>query len=306
MTNLSDYIELRSLVDVLYDIQDVRMRTDNRLRQMPRETAQLKAKQLKKLEDQLTKEIDVILQDIPIYTTFLRKVRGVGPRISGSIIAQTMIRFEKITEEEYKELEKQYTNDAHNADMSQEKSDTHLNTTYSLEQYQLAQKTENGGYLIPTRRGIEAFDTCSKYWAWWGLHVVNGHAAKRRKGETINWNPKMRTLAWKIGKQFVMQGQGYRQIYDMEKDRLSAQRLPIGKCNKYEACKAKLKNRTEPTCKGHINAMARRKAVKLFLSHLYECWRGLEELPTRPPYVLEKMEGHSTKSTWQDLPDLDE
>jgi len=349
--SLAEMIELRSLVDVLYDVQDVRTRTDNRLRQMPKETAKLKANALRKLEDDLTKEIDVLLQDIPIYKVFLSKVRGVGPRISGSIIGQTMIRFEEITEDEYKELKSRYTDDAHivnashcdidahdanashnktdtqnesashnkndthfdvasqrvddtqNDDASQQKDDAHV--FFTLEQFQLAQKTGKGKYLIPTRRGIEDFDTCSEYWAWWGLHVVNGAMPKRKKGEPINWNPELRTLAWKIGKQFVMQGQGYRQIYDQEKDKLTNLRMPIGVCPKYEECKAKLKNVTEPTCKGHIDNMSKRKAVKLFLAHLYECWRGLEGLPTRPPYVLEYL-GHTTKNTWQDLPDLQE
>ncbi|GAG99938.1 unnamed protein product, partial [marine sediment metagenome] len=35
--SLTRYLELRSLVDVLYDVQDVRMRTANRLRVMPKE-----------------------------------------------------------------------------------------------------------------------------------------------------------------------------------------------------------------------------------------------------------------------------
>lgn len=329
MNSFNNYIELRSLVDVLYDIQDVRMRTANRLRIMPKETSKLRVDPLKKLESDLTKQIDAYLQNEPIYTQFLQKVRGIGPRISGSIIAQTMIKFVKITEDEYKVLKKHYKshdnddtpivtaspsgNDAHikvasqnpcdtqEKPASQQKNDNHLG--FTLEQFNLAQKTANGGYLIPVKRGIEAFDTCSKYWAWWGLHVVNGASPKRQKGKNINWNPKMRTLSWKIGKQFVMQGQGYRQIYDKDKDRLTAQRMPIGACHKYEECKAKLKKRKEPACKGHIDAMAKRKAVKLFVSHLYEAWRTLEGLPTRPPYVLE-YGGHTTKNSWEDLPDF--
>jgi len=306
--SLTRYLELRSLVDVLYDVQDVRMRTANRLRIMPKETSSLKVSPLKELEKQLTDEIDLILQNEPIYNEFLGKIRGVGPRISGSIIAQTMIRFEKISSEEYNRLKRHHEShaeyDTQSDVASQDKRDTQLisasqgkNDTqhllaFSREQYELAQKTAQGGYLIPTRRGIEAFDTVSKYWAWWGLHVVDGHAPKRKRGENINWNTTMRTLSWKIGKQFVMQGRGYRQVIDKEKDRLTEQRLPLGKCPHYEECKARLKKRKEPACKGHIHAMATRKAVKLFVSHLYQKWRRIEGLPTRPPYVMEYM-GHT-------------
>lgn len=317
MNDFSKYIELRSLVDVLYDIQDVRMRTANRLRIMPKETSKLRVNPLKKLEEDLTKQIDVYLQDEPIYTQFLQKVRGVGPRISGSIIAQTMIKFVPITEDEYKVLKKHYDSksmaDTQECTANQVGGDTQIHSvsqalydthkSFTREQFNLAQKTAKGGYLIPVKRGIEAFDTCSKYWAWWGLHVINGSSPKRRKGENINWNPKMRTLSWKIGKQFVMQGQGYRQIYDKDKDRLTDQRMPIGACHKYEECRSKLKTRKEPACKGHIDAMAKRKAVKMFVSHLYEAWRNIEGLPTRPPYVLE-YGGHTTKNEWKNLPDF--
>jgi len=250
-----------------------------------------------------------------------------------------MIRFQRVSGEEYAALKRLYggeeqdtsqgigdahwkvasqiRRDVHIQAASHDKTDAHLTNAshntddaqkvvaFSRMQYQLAQKTTGGDYLIPTRRGIEAFPTCSKYWAWWGLHVVDGQAPRRRRGATVNWNPKMRTLAWKIGKQFVLQGLGYRKIYDAEKRRLQAARLPVGRCPRYEECKAALKNRREPACKGHIDAMARRKAVKMFVAHLYECWRGLEGLPTRPPYALEKL-GHVSRMGWLELPDFKE
>lgn len=307
MTSIQRYLELRGLVDVLYDVQDVRMRTANRLRLMPKETANLRVAPLLKLETDLTKEIDVILQDEPVYQRFLGKVRGVGPRIAGSIIAQTMIRFVRVSADEYESMSHVQNDtqrdvashriaETHSGDASQKADDTHFGVAFSVEQLRLAQKTEKGDYLIPTLRGVASFDTVSKYWAWFGLHVVDGSAAKRRKGENVNWNPKMRTLAWKIGKQFVLQGQGYRQIYDQEKDRLNEERMPLGQCPQYEQCKSKLKNRATPACKGHIDAMARRKTVKLFLSHLWQTWRQLEGLPTRPPYAME-YKGHNGSIT---------
>lgn len=333
---ISDYLELRRLVDVLYDIQDVRMRTANRLRQMPKDSVKVHVNPLIKVEQDITNEVEGLLAKIPIYTEFLYNVKGVGPRISGSIIAQTMIRFEKISKKEYDKLSQNISDtprgvasqtetdaqelsasqasvdtpsirasqdllDSQVKDVSQIECDNQKGpASYSEEQLKLAQKTANGDYLIPVLRGIQAFDTCSKYWAWWGLHVVEGKAAKRRRGENINWNPKMRTLAWKIGKQFVIQGERYRMYYDREKLRQTAIRMPLGACPQYEACKAKLKNRKKPACKGHIDAMARRKAVKTFISHLYETWRTLEDLPTRPPYVLEYLK-HTTKQEPQDL-----
>jgi hypothetical protein len=56
----------------------------------------------------------------------------------------------------------------------------------------------------------------------------------------------------------------------------------------------------EGVSSGHIFAMAKRKAAKVFLFHFYEAWRTLEGLPVRPPYVIEKL-GHTGFVSWQDL-----
>lgn len=379
MTTITDYLKLRRTVDVLYDIQDVRMRTANRLRLMPKKTTKLYVAPLLEIEKDLTKEIEASLLKIPIYDLWLQQVKGVGPRLAGSIIAHTMIRFERVSASEYKRMMSQVPNETHRilashhrdetqrrlasqllsetqdpsashshsetqkksashrldetqrslashaqnetqkldasqrsfetqeasashrggetqlANASHMTAETHLSRAFSREQLELAQKTDRGEYLIPVIRGIGAFDTVSKLWAWWGLHVIDGKAPKRSRGERINWNSALRTLAWKIGKQFVLQGERYREVYDEYKKRLSAARLPIGICPEYQKCLAKMKKRKKPACKGHIDAMARRYAVKMFLSHLWEKWRELEGLPIRAPYVIDKL-GHTTKT----------
>ena len=50
---------------------------------------------------------------------------------------------------------------------------------------------------------------------------------------------------------------------------------------------------------GHLDAMAVRKMIKLFLACLWLVWREAEGLPTRSPYAIEK-KGHSTMiSPWE-------
>lgn len=44
--------------------------------------------------------------------------------------------------------------------------------------------------------------------------------------------------------------------------------------------------------KGHIDSMAKRWAVKLFLGNVHELWRVLEGLPVAPPYAIAHM-GHA-------------
>ena len=96
----------------------------------------------------------------------------------------------------------------------------------------------------------------------------------------------MKTLAWKIEEQFIKQGRGYRQIYDQYKDRITKQRLPIGKCLEYEKCLKKLTKAEKPSCVGHIHRMACRYAVKMFISDLWVMWRRLEGLPVSDPWVI--------------------
>ena len=157
-------LELRRLVDVLYDIQDVRIRTANRLRQMPKATRQVYVGPLLSVEANLTSRVEGLLAYFPIYTEFLYNVRGVGPRISGCIIANTMIRFEKVEKDDFADL------------LEKVNSEEFDDLEYSVRQIELAQKTERGGYLIPVIRGIGAFATVSKFWWWWGLGVKIGRA----------------------------------------------------------------------------------------------------------------------------------
>jgi len=59
--NLLRALELRRLVDVLYDVQDVRIRTQNRLRQFPSETSKLYVTRLMKMEMDLQNQVEGML-----------------------------------------------------------------------------------------------------------------------------------------------------------------------------------------------------------------------------------------------------
>jgi len=124
----------------------------------------------------------------------------------------------------------------------------------------------------------ERFDMVSALWKYCGLHVVDGKAPKRAKGEKIDWNPKLRTMCWKIGDSFVKaRSPVYRQIYDEEK----ARRLQKFKAEKHDPKSIKL----------HADLCARRKMVKIFLQHYWVVSREMAGLSTRPPYPIDKL-GH--------------
>lgn len=175
------YLKLKRLVDIFYDIQDLRTRTANRMRVFPEATRNIYPDQLKVSEFEIKEEIMQLVQDEPIWKEFLGKWRGLGPCLSGSLIAIIMVKFAKRAPQN--KLEKEY-----------------------------ALETKDGK-LVPELRGIQAFDNPSKLHAYFGLDVRDGKAPKRQHGTKVNWNPKARVLAWKIAEQIVKQGRYYRQIY---------------------------------------------------------------------------------------------
>jgi len=263
--DLGDYVLLRRYNDSLYDIQETRKRVENRLRNTPESAKEtfVPFGDLEEIEKTYTRAIEKALQEIPIWTEWMQGVKGVGPRLGSYIIGRTMIRFESVSPDDL--------------------------DIYSPIQQGFAQKTEKGEYLIPMLRGIGAFRTISKYWAFWGLAVVDGHAQRREKGEKTGYSVQNRSAAWKLGKQFVMQGAAYRYEYDKYKARLTEARTPPEKCPQYavnRVCKAQTDKGKKPSCKIHIHNMSMRYATKMFFKDLWINWRLLEGLEVSEPYVI--------------------
>ena len=125
----------------------------------------------------------------------------------------------------------------------------------------------------------EGYRHVSSLWKHCGLHVVDGKAPKRKKGEKLDWNPKLRTFCWKIADSFVKHKTPvYREIYDSEKRR------------QIELMKNKAKN--APASLRHADLRARRKMIKIFLQHYWVMGRRLKGLETGKPYAVEKLGHH--------------
>jgi len=122
---------------------------------------------------------------------------------------------------------------------------------------------------------IGKFDTVSKLWRFAGLAVIDGKRETNKPGEKSHFNARLKSICWLISDQFVKQNTPlYRDIYDQEKARL--RRLHPEKI---------VTNGKTQYNDGHIDNMARRKTVKIFLQHLWVIWRKLEGLPISEPYV---------------------
>lgn len=108
------------------------------------------------------------------------------------------------------------------------------------------------------------FRTVSALWSYSGLDVREGAARRRRKGEHANWNPRLKTTAWKIASQFVKTPNCFgRQLYDQYKQ-FYAER-----------------DGSEPRWQPHRRAL--RRVAKDFLRCLWVAWMQSMELPVTGP-----------------------
>jgi len=155
----------------------------------------------------------------------------------------------------------------------------------------------------PDKYYKRGYDNVAKLWAHTGNHVVNGVAVKKRKGENLTFSPRLRTFTWKISDCLMKSNHGiYREIYDSEKKKQLAR----------EYKKEELQKKYGKTKEGkwiykeeetnirliHAHNRALRKMRKLFLAHYWACARELKGLDTRLPYVQEKL-GHKNIITWK-------
>lgn len=119
---------------------------------------------------------------------------------------------------------------------------------------------------------ISRSPTVSSFWRYCGYGInSDGERDRPTKGEALKYNARLKKTLYVVAGSFMKSNSPYRRIYDNAREYYSINRPDWSK--------------------GHQHAAARRKMIKLFLSHLWEVWRKMEGLPTRELYVVEHM-GH--------------
>ncbi|MFA5053820.1 MAG: hypothetical protein WC565_07165 [Parcubacteria group bacterium] len=149
-----------------------------------------------------------------------------------------------------------------------------------------------GGGLVGliAKYGIENIRQVSSLWHLFGLHVVEGKAPRRTKGEEVSYVPEAKTLVLGvIADCFIKQRSPvYRDIYDQEKARQLEIEYPEGElASKFLGYK---KSDTHLSL-NHAHRRAIRKMMKIFVQHVWLAWRTCEGLETRPLYCHEYL-GH--------------
>ena len=132
--------------------------------------------------------------------------------------------------------------------------------------------------LIAWLHPISRFEYVSKLWSYSCL----APGQKRRRGQKLNCNLRIKTLAWKIATSFVKTRGFGRKLYD------ESRKIVMAKHPDWS--------------KGHQHNWALRRTAKLFLACLWAKWRELEGLPVTKPYPIEFL-GHKdiiTPEMWVD------
>lgn len=144
------------------------------------------------------------------------------------------------------------------------------------------------GLLLGLTGPLDQFPNPAKLWKYVGMHVTDGHAARRERGVNFTktdeeagvvgtaYSPDGRALCWNIGAGIVRTGHGpYRAVYDAKKaeyllkERTGPSECPFGQTHKDRGgvlTKCGL---------AHLEQAARRYATKRYLRDLWVAWREL-------------------------------
>lgn len=111
-------------------------------------------------------------------------------------------------------------------------------------------------------KSIERFRSVSALWKYSGLAPDQ---TRKVRGKKLNYNVKLKTHLWKIGRQLLMARSKYSEYY-----------------NKWKQEELK-----KGITKLHAHNRAMRKMIKLFLSHYWEKEREIIGLPSGKAYVID-------------------
>lgn len=114
---------------------------------------------------------------------------------------------------------------------------------------------------------IERADSISSLWKYAGQGVTDGQKDKPTKGQKLPYNAELKRICFLIGTSFLRTNSPYRREYDEAKEFYQRTKL-------------------DWTPK-HCDMAARRKMVKLFLSHFWMAYRQQRGLPVRAPYAMQ-------------------
>jgi len=265
--------EARYLVDAYYQMQEKRKASANQIRALnaseePHEIIDWYFVQTEAMETQIERALDRYTLAYPA-GRWMRQQLGVGPVLAANFLAHLSVEPWHCTHDKNKCA----PDKPHKAKRGEEKCERRL------------------------------VQTAGGFWRFAGLDPT----IEWKKGELRPFNAKLKVACWKLGDSFVKLGEGrdslYAKIYREEKARRVAanergdyKEKAAEQLKKYnygkttEAYKAVKVGRLPDQ---QIDLQARRKAVKMFLSHLHHVmWEDRFDSPPPVPFAMAMGHAH--------------
>jgi hypothetical protein len=301
---------IKNLVKIYYDSQDFRKSAANRLRpyidkdetideliqiieneelifnEPFADTCLVMIKDYTKIEKKIALLISNQIKAYPIHEWLISQ-KGIGPMLAGGLIGYIgdISKFDKVTSlwayagmgviEVCDTCKKRYIHAGSKGAWIQHTAD------------RLKEQNDKVKDKSKKKKGQDFIKEAESKLCHCESPLIKRISQRRIAGQLLDYNPDFKQLCFLIGDQFIKQRESpYRKLYDQF--RLEYENRPDLMKERDERKKGESKGT------GHINDMARRKAVKIFLSHLWEEWRTLEGLPTPEPYSFAVL-GHTDK-----------
>lgn len=300
---------LNTLVNNLYDIQKVRISIENRNRALQEKSKELifndHAARMKKLEKDTVKEIGNEISKFKIAEWMLGQ-RGIGPSLAGQTIAiiRDVERFANVSKlwaysgmatmevclscgkrvlrtpkrEEWIVRVARRLEEQNNKKKIREAAEAELIGLDAVVGGNDEDEDRDTNFTIKAKKMLCACENPK----------TKTVAQRRIKGSIIDYNPKMKKLCRNTALSLIQYNEFYGDLYNQYLEQYMLRDNLLANINTTKYTPAVLeKIRTTKATK-----MARRKMVKIFLSHLWVTWRKMDGLPVTKPYIIE-IGGHS-------------
>jgi len=168
--------------------------------------------------------------------------------------------------------------------------------------------------------GIERLTMPSKLRKYSGFYP----GGKRERGKKLSYNIELKTMCYRLLVSFMQQRNKYYGFYNEYRESLTQKKegegykivsTPKGKycpeCSEEKDvktgkfcpdCGSELMSKEEPPgvlYLGHIDSMAKRRMIQLFLDHLWVVWREALGLPVTQPYSIQILGHEGYIDPWQ-------
>lgn len=221
--------------------------------------------QAQELEDRLDKEMSTFGTSMPIVNQ-MTEIRGLGVHLATMVAVSVDIKRCPSVSAMWRFAGYGMIHIA--TSVATGKEYIFVRPTDQLKAWQPKKKPKDGE---PKSEEVVAFDGKTVYdLEQEGLVTTVGPVRERLvKGQSSHFDSRLKSLLFNVASCFMRATSPYKREYDRAKTFYTT-RVEEGKAT---------------LTKGHIDMRARRRMIKLFLSHLWLRWRELEGLPTSQPYA---------------------